>query len=376
MRWRDRLAEVLYLRNAGRAWSVLSVILAPLGWFYGLLMRLRAWGYRRGWLCSEAAPCPVVSVGNITAGGTGKTPLTIYLAAALQRRGHRVVVVSRGYRGSLEGQTAVVSDGKQVLLDASTAGDEPVLMARNLPGVPVIIGARRPMAARLAGQRFAADVIVCDDAFSHLALQRVCDIVVTHGRDGLGNGRCLPAGPLREPASALRRAQVAVLNVTAGFDPRTEREMCAAGFQGPIHHLTYGIPRWRRHDDAAPVDPLTCSDRRVLAFAATARPKDVFVSFTRAGWNLVHCETFPDHHAYTAEDLQHLAQLAAAQGICYLATTEKDAVKLPVSLPQNLPLLVAGITPEGVGESLERLVDHVEEICWPGRPSFSTATER
>lgn len=372
---RNRIAEVLYLRNPGGFWPALALLLAPLGWLYGLLMRLRAWCYRAGIFSSTRIGCPVISVGNLTAGGTGKTPLTIFLAAALQRRGRRPVVISRGYRGRLEGQVAVVSDGNSILLSAADAGDEPVLMARRLPGIPVVIGARRAEAAALAREKLGANVIVCDDAFSHLALRRDCDIVLAHARDGLGNGRCLPAGPLREPAKAIRRANLVVLNATAGEDPRTEAELRRAGFRAAVWRLTYGSLSWRRYADDGPVDLSALADRRVLAFTATARPRDVFESFARAGCDIVIGETFPDHHAYHAADLARLAQLAAARGICYLATTEKDAVKLPVLPSDSPPLLVAALAPEGVGEPLERLADRVEEICWPDRPSFLTATE-
>jgi tetraacyldisaccharide 4'-kinase len=373
---RDRITEILYQREPGGVWTFAALLLAPIGWLYGVIMRLRAWGYRRGWFGAARVDCPVISVGNLTAGGVGKTPLTIYLAQALQQRGRRPVVISRGYRGRLEGQAAVVSDGRDIRLTAADAGDEPVLIARRLPGVPVIVGARRPAAAKLAREQFDAGVIICDDAFSHLALRRDCDIVLVHGRDGFGNGRVLPAGPLREPAEAIRRAGLVALNVTAGEDPRTEEEVRRAGYCGAIFRLRAGPLVWRHHADGSPVDPSAAPDRRVLAFTATARPGDVFESFARSGWDVVARQAFPDHYAYTPDDLARLAQLAAAQAICYLATTEKDAVKFTFSLPRNPPLLVAALTPEGVGAPLEQLVDRVEDFCWPDRPCFSTATER
>ncbi|MHA1568789.1 MAG: tetraacyldisaccharide 4'-kinase, partial [Alphaproteobacteria bacterium] len=324
-------------------------------------MNLRALAYRCGWLKSVRPRCSVISVGNLTVGGTGKTPVTIFLAKALQERGRRVAVVSRGYHGSLEGETAVVADGENVLLSTEQAGDEPVLIARRLPGVPVVIGARRPAAVALAQQRFGAEVVVCDDAFSHLALQREVDIVLVHGRDGLGNGRCTPAGPLREPPAALRRAQVVALNVTAGEDERTEAEIRRAGYTGPILRFRYSGLAWRRLTLCEELDPAGLSDHRVLAFAATARPNDVFASFAGSGLEVIERVAYPDHHAYTERDLASLAQLAGQKGICYLATTEKDAVKLPFSLPENVEILVASVQLEGLEGALERLVQLVEE---------------
>jgi len=372
----DKRAGILYARDPGFFYQLLSLLLAPLGWLYGGLMRLRAVAYRRGWLNSYRPLCKVVCVGNLTMGGTGKTPVTVFLARALQQKGRKVAVVSRGYRGSLEGQIEVVADGQQVLLTAVQAGDEPAMIARALPGVPVIIGARRPQAVRLAEEQFKADVVICDDAFSHLALQRDCDVVLVHGRDGLGNGRCTPAGPLREPPSALGRADLIVLNTTSGEDPRTEQEIRRAGYRGDLLRVAYGKPAWRRLSDGAQADPAMLDDPRAVVFAATARPKDVFSSFAEGGMTVAAERAWPDHHAYTEADLQELSQLAAQQGICYLATTEKDAVKLPKSPLKDVEVLVAEIVLTGPEDELQRLVEHVEESCCSDPPSSSIATEQ
>lgn len=338
-------------------------------------MRLRSYAYQRGWLRSFRPGTKVISVGNITMGGTGKTPLAIFIARKLQAGGRKVAVVSRGYKGTLEGQTAVVSDGENVLLNAAEAGDEPALIARSLPKTPVLIGSRRSAPVALAQQRFGAEVVVCDDAFSHLALQRDCDVVCVHGRDGLGNGRCTPAGPLREPAVALERAKVIALNVTAGENPATEKEIRRSGFSGPIVRFTYQHAGWRRFADESLVEPSQLPDHRAVAFAGTARARDVFSSFGESGLEVVEAVAFSDHHVYRPADLRQLAQLAAGKGICYLATTEKDAIKITFSVPEPVELLVAAVEVEGVDGSLENLVDILEDACWPDQPSFSIATE-
>jgi tetraacyldisaccharide 4'-kinase len=306
-------------------------------------MNLRAAAYRRSWWRSTRADCRVISVGNLTMGGTGKTPTVAFVAAALAAGGRRVAVVSRGYRGGLEGQAAIVSDGKKILLTTDQAGDEPVLLARLLPGVPVVIGAKRAAAVALAHRKFQAEVVVCDDAFSHLALQRDVDLVIVHGLDGLGNRRCVPAGPLREPLKALRRASAVLLNVTAGENPAALDDLRRAGYGGPVFRIRYSPPRVRRAAGGDVLDPEKLADRRVLAFAATARPRDFFVSLARSGWEVAATKAFSDHHVYAAGDLDSLAQLAAEKGICYLATTEKDAVKLPEAPGDHVELLVAGI---------------------------------
>jgi len=356
----DRLSRDIYRRRLPFPWNALSFALAPVAWLYGVVMHLRAAAYAAGWLRSARPACRVISVGNLTMGGTGKTPVTLFLARALQAAGRRVVIVSRGYRRAGERTgAAVVADREGLRLDVAAAGDEPVVLARRAPGVPVVVGAKRAEAVALAEREFACDVVICDDAFSHLALRRDVDLVLVHGRDGLGNRRVVPAGPLREPVRALRRATAVVLNVTTGDDPGVADEAYRAGFRGPMFRVSYTAPQLR----AASGKHLTPDDVAapgLLAFAATARPRDFFVGLRRAGFPVAVGEAFPDHHTYVPDDLARLAQLAAQQGICYLATTEKDAVKLPFPLPDGLELLVAEIDLAGEGDDLQRLLDLVD----------------
>jgi len=368
----DRLTGALYRRRPPFPWNLLSLLLAPIGCAYGWIMRLRAWVYGRGWLTVHRPACRVVSVGNLTMGGTGKTPLTIFLAGKLKEQGRRVAVVSRGYRGAHRGETAVVSTGDRVLLDAAQAGDEPFLLAHRLPGVPVIVGARRAAAVARAVDDFRAEIVVCDDAFSHLALARNVNLAVVHGRDGLGNRRVAPAGPLREPPRALRRADAVILNVTYGDEPAVLDDLRRADYAGPVLKVRYAPPRLIRWPDRTPLEPERMADRRLVAFAATARPDDFFAALRDAGWELPVTRRFSDHHAYTPGDLESLAELAAARGICYLAATEKDAVKLPAALPGGVELLVAAIELQGEGEALARLLTLVD----PGaaEPAFSEKT--
>ncbi|MDP8224942.1 MAG: tetraacyldisaccharide 4'-kinase [Candidatus Lernaella stagnicola] len=330
--------------------------MAPVGWLYGTFMRVREAAYANGWLRSTHPDSRVISIGNLTMGGTGKTPVTVFLAASLTQAGHRVAVVSRGYHGSLEGRTAVVSDGSSVRLTAREAGDEPIMLARRLPGVPVLIGANRGEAAERAVAEFQPDIILCDDAFSHLRLRRDLNLVLVHGRDGLGNRRVTPAGPLREPPSALRRADAVIINTTTADDPAVTDQLLRAGFRGPIFRVRYGAPGFRRHPGGETVAGETLANQPVLAFAATARPADFFVSLRRADLQVVETKAFPDHHAYCEADLQSLTELAAQRGIGYLVTTEKDAVKLPARASATGQILVAGIELIGEGDDLSALL--------------------
>ncbi|HSH13716.1 MAG TPA: tetraacyldisaccharide 4'-kinase, partial [Desulfurivibrionaceae bacterium] len=174
----------------------------PLAPLYAGMMRLRAEAYQRGWLASERLSVPVVSVGNLTMGGTGKTPMVIEVVRLLQALGKRAAVVSRGYGGLARGPVNLVSDGERIWMAAAEAGDEPLLLAESLPGVPVLTGVRRVLVARYAIEKLGAEVVVLDDGFQHLPLHRDLDLVLFKGPDFLGNGRVFPGGDLREPLSA------------------------------------------------------------------------------------------------------------------------------------------------------------------------------
>ncbi|HKY32708.1 MAG TPA: tetraacyldisaccharide 4'-kinase, partial [Candidatus Polarisedimenticolia bacterium] len=175
--------------DAGRAAAWLS----PLWPLYAAAVAARGALYDAGWLRAARAAAPVISIGNLTAGGSGKSPMAAWAASAMARRGLRPAVVSRGYGGSYAGRAAVVSAGDGPLLDAAAAGDEPVMLARRLPGVPVIVARRRRDGAALACARFASRCIILDDGFQHRALARDLDIVMIDADDPFGNGRLLPA---------------------------------------------------------------------------------------------------------------------------------------------------------------------------------------
>jgi tetraacyldisaccharide 4'-kinase len=314
----------------------------PLGPIYGGLMRLRAAAYRRGWLASARLPVPVVSVGNLTMGGTGKTPMVIQVVRLLQALGRRPVVVSRGYGGRARQPFNLVSDGGRILLDAAMAGDEPRLLAESLPGVAVVTGARRVPAARYAVERLGAEVIVLDDGFQHLALQRDLDLVLFKGPDYLGNGRVFPGGDLREPLAALTRASAFVL-VESG-DGRdspgagTFRQYLAATFPGcPVISAAY------RPGALLPANTLAVAKGNpggnFLGFCGLARPESFRQTLNGLPWGIAGFRVFPDHHPYVAEDLDDLARQAEQQGALALVTTAKDVVKLR-HLDCPLPLYV------------------------------------
>jgi tetraacyldisaccharide 4'-kinase len=329
--------------------TVLS--LAALG--YGSGMMLRRALYRSGRLPSRELPCRVVSIGNITLGGTGKTPMTLYLARLLHRLGLRPAVISRGYRGGAEKEGGVVSDGSRLLLDPAAAGDEPVLMARHLPGIPVVVGKDRIRAGRIATARFGADVVLLDDAFQHLRVKRSFDCVLLDAAAPLGNGRLLPRGPLREPVSALERADVLILT-------RTDAPGAATGWPEVLKHrrsirnkpvfrtvhrpyayAAAGGPESLRRPETS--DPDCLRGRRAFAFSGIARNDEFHRTVEGFGCRLVGRIGFGDHHPYTAKDLEAVFRAAERAGADRLVTTEKDLVRLGGAPAPPLEMIAVGV---------------------------------
>jgi len=286
---------------AARHWyrlSPLSVLLIPVGFFFRILVALRRLLYRTGALPSSRLRVPVIVVGNITAGGTGKTPLILALAETLRRKGLRPGILSRGYGGALAGPHAVSAEDS-----AEGVGDEPLLLAER-SGCPVWIGADRAAAGRaLLAAHAECDVILCDDGLQHYRLRRDFEIAVEDER-GHGNGLPLPAGPLREPAS--RRVDATVVN---GAEPKPgafRMRLMPAGF-------------YRVGERPAPVARSELSGRRLHAVAGIGNPKRFFEELARMGLNFT-AHPFPDHHRFRPADLEFAD--------CDLVLmTEKDAVK-------------------------------------------------
>jgi tetraacyldisaccharide 4'-kinase len=286
-----------------------SAALAPLGWAYCGVAALRAALYRRGWLESFAVGAPVLVVGNLSVGGTGKTPLVRWLGARLRERGLRPGIAARGYRGSGERAPAVRPTVRPTVRlvppdgDPALFGDEPVLLAAD-GSVPVAVGADRVAVARALIREHGCDVVVTDDGLQHYRLRRCCEILVQDGARGHGNGRCLPAGPLREPE---RRAARADLCIATGGRP---------GLLGmalvPGAAVSLAEP-----DRTLPLAGL--AGRRVTAVAGIGNPARFFGMLEQHGIG-VDARPYPDHHRFTAADM-------ASWGSGPVLMTEKDAVK-------------------------------------------------
>lgn len=302
--------------------ALLAVLSIP----YGIVVRLRALAYARGLHRVKRLDCPVISVGNLTVGGTGKTPMVALIARLLMARGKRVAVISRGYGGSLEGETRIVSDGRTLLLSAAEAGDEPVHLATSVPGLMTVIGTDRHAAGIMAQERLNPDVFILDDGFQHLRLHRDLNILLMDCRSPLGNGRMLPAGLLREPISALQRADLVVYTRCSGAESPAVHGTITSCLAG---HSLAGIELL---PDGERQSFKVLHGRKGLAFAGIADPDAFFESLQTEGLELVATVAFSDHCPYGEDEVARLLAESRTAGADYLITTGKDAVKLGPAL--------------------------------------------
>lgn len=352
----------------------LAAVLRALAGLYGTGVRWRTRLFERQCLSSRRLPCRVVSVGNIALGGTGKTPMTVYLARLFHGAGYRTAVVSRGYKGSAEGRGGVVSDGQRLLMGPAEAGDEPYLMARQLLplGIAVLVGHDRVRSGRLALGRFQTEVILLDDGFQHRRLQRDLDLVLLDAANPFGNGYLLPRGPLREPLTALGRADACLLTrcPPAAIAPGAAglRGMCDQGVSDKCRRPLFAaahapfvaerILAGRAEEWPDGPRPAHDPDAPVYAFSGLARNDAFRAGLREMGLALGGWTDFADHHVYTPADLRGLEARAARCGAGLMVTTQKDRVKIDAAWIGSTPLLVIGVRMDlgAYAQAFERFV--------------------
>lgn len=295
---------------------------------YGRLARLRRFWYERHPQAQRALDRPVISVGNLSVGGSGKTPVVAALARLLVTMGHRPAILSRGYarRRNVDG-VVVVSDGERVLEPVEHSGDEPQMLARALPGVPVLVCPERHLAGRLAERQLGCTVLLLDDGFQHLVLGREVDLLIMPASDL--DDAVLPSGRLREP---LDSASAADGILVPGSDEDVER-VAAAFDRMPVFRVSnHYEPLQHTHgasEDAPDESKADQPGARVVAVAGIARPARFFNALRAQGYEVVRELAFPDHHWYTTNDLERVTEAVRATGADLVVTTAKDAVRLP-----------------------------------------------
>ena len=348
----------------------LRFLLIPLSWFYTASVQLRNILYTRGVFKARRLPCRVISVGNIVVGGTGKTPAVIVIAKHLQREGMRVAILLRGYKRRVREKVTIVSDGEKVCASPIESGDEADMMAKHLSGVPIIVGKCRYLTGQVALERFKVDVLLLDDGFQHRQLARDVDILTIPATHPFGSPKkLLPAGTLREPPTALRRADLILLthadtpNISAhakkvvkGLAPNapvlesiyrpTHLYPLAISSQQSAISMKPSLPTETeiRDPKAIPTDIKELKGKRVIAVCGIGNPDAFVATLMRCSVASVELLAFPDHHVYTEADKQRIDTAFQAAAADLIVTTQKDEQKLARFVDNwKLPIVVLAV---------------------------------
>lgn len=307
---------------------LLTILLGGSSAAYSLGLSFREFFFSAGIFKTRRLPCKVVSIGNITVGGTGKTPMAITVAKLLKDNGYSPAVLSRGYGGSSAGKINIVSDGQTVRCTPEEAGDEPCLMAGILENIPVLTSPDRFAAGTLAIEKFGVNALVLDDGFQHRALYRDINIALLDAARPFGNGRLIPRGPLRERPSSLERADLIIITRS---DAQRAAGESAVREQAPAKRIMRA-----RHEPECILDNATgethplsfIAGKKVAAFCGIAEPESFRSLIVKLGGEVVFFKEFPDHHRYTSKDIDYLIGKSRAGSPDMLLTTDKDRIKL------------------------------------------------
>jgi len=333
MNIRAAAEKLINLRNPGAAGSALLFPLTLISYLYKAVVIAKPALYRLGILHSRRAGCRVIAGGNITVGGTGKTPTVCRIARFFHEQGSRVAVLTRGYRGSGADTPQIVSDGTALLATAHAAGDEAFMLARKLSGIPVLAGKDRAAAGALAVRQFRTQLAILDDGYQHLRLYSNLDIVLVNAVNPFGNSFLLPRGILREPLAALRRAKIIVLTKTGSPLSQTaviESTIRQHNTDARIYKAAYALSGLKRADSRQEVPPEAVGGKQAAGVCSIGDPASFFSMIEGTGAVLRERITFPDHHAYGAADYQRISR--AFEQSDYVVTTEKDIAKLDLDM--------------------------------------------
>jgi tetraacyldisaccharide 4'-kinase len=324
----SKLRKIWYSEADVSFINPVNLILFLSSWIYRAVVSVRNRMYDHGIFRQNKLPCKVISIGNITVGGTGKTPMVIMLAKLLKQRTYKPAILSRGYGGNAKAPITIVSDGVKIRVGHAEAGDEPILIAQSVEGIPVITGPERTRTGDYAVKNLGADVLILDDAFQHRSIFRDIDIVLLNREKPFGNGYLLPMGPLREPPDALNRAHFQIWK-DAAIDGRFPK-YCEQGI-GSFFPVLSGYLRPKdilrgNTGDLLPTEHIR--GKKICAFAGIGSPENFGETIASLGGTLVSFLPFPDHHLYTREDIAKIRREMSASGAESILTTEKDGIRL------------------------------------------------
>ena len=333
-------------------WLILG-FLRGCSYLYEYGVRLKLALYNIGLKKKEKLDCCVISIGNITVGGTGKTPTAQKMADLIKRMGYRVVILNRGYRSHWDKEIGVVSDGNKIFMTAYEAGDEAYLMAKTLPGIPVVIGKNRAITGKYAVEKLNAEVIIMDDGYQHWHLERDLDVVLVDTLNMFGNGCVLPRGMLREPLENLDRGDLFLLTKTdqssvlsrMQLRKTIERYNAKAPVVESVHHPKnfVEIADWYKGITQNHMDLSELEGKDVMVFSAIGNPSSFEQTLSSIGLNIKEAVRYPDHHDYGMLEMQYISERASSQNAVAMITTSKDAVKIPTEFiysAREIPLYI------------------------------------
>ena len=325
---RDHSLHAWWQRQSEKSWSAFAPLLAPLAGLYHTGVTLRCLYYKKKW--TRRLPGFVVSVGNLSLGGTGKTPAVFMTAQWAFQEGHHVAILSRGYGGRYKEGVYVLSSGSEIYGTPHECGDEPYLLAQSLPGVPVILSRNRYLAGMEAYKRFGSRYFILDDGFQHLALKRDLDILLLDGRNPFGNRRLFPWGPLREPIGNIERADTIILTRANENSPNMGlQDFLEARFPGkPIFRSDHIPNKLILSNGSIMEDARFLQGKKVIAFSGIARPGSFRETLERLGARVLFFKAFKDHHPFRSKEVAWLFSKSQELGADFMLTTEKDWVRL------------------------------------------------
>jgi tetraacyldisaccharide 4'-kinase len=310
-------------------YNPVKIIAYILSFFYRLIINFRNWLYDHKIFKEVKLPCPVISVGNITVGGTGKTPCVIMLAQILRENGFKPAILSRGYGGERVNPVNIVSDGREILLDSKIAGDEPYLIARELKNVPVITGAKRIGTGKTAINQFGANVLICDDAMQHRQIFRDINLVLLDSQSLRGNNHILPRGRLREPISELKRASAIVLTrANEAQQTNNKIEKIIQTEKIPIFRSIHKPKDIVKGDYSAQKSISELRGKKICTFCGIANPDSFRKTLSDAQAQVLSIDIFPDHHRYNKNELEKIKDRFIDCRADFLISTQKDVVRL------------------------------------------------
>ncbi len=374
----DYLVRIIQQPGAdrGHPWPirVLLVALHGISLIFKAIVLLRLWSYRTGIFHRYPLGCQIISVGNITAGGTGKTPVVEIFARELLKSGRRVAILSRGYRKrelpwyqrlfkeQIE-PPRVVSDGKRLLLDSEMGGDEPYMLASNLPGVVVLVDKNRVKSGRYAVKKFGCDTLILDDGFQYQKLQHRLEVLLIDKTNPFGNEQMLPRGILREPIRNVSRADFIFITKSDGDSEPLRTRIRALNPSAEIIECCHQ-PRYLQNVYTSEHVPLSWLEgKTVTSLSGIAVPQSFENSLRKMGARVIYCERYADHHRYDAQEIIDAVNKAADLKADALMTTEKDAVRFPRLETTPVPVFYLRVDIE-ILSGAQNFHDAVEHVCF------------